>query len=78
MTLVPVAFLMALSISFFLSVAWSTGTQLMTFFCFRFQEMLFGSPGHDLHLSRITSNMLSLQLCFFMELKCDLIVYRGN
>ena len=46
----------------------------MTFFCFRFQEMLFGSPGHDLHLSRITSNMLSLQLCFFMELKCDLIV----
>ena len=62
----------------FLSVAWSTGTKLMTFFCFRFQEMLFGSPGHDLHLSRITSNMLSLQLCFFMELKCDLIVYRGN
>ena len=62
----------------FLSVAWSTGTQLMTFFCFRFQEMLFGSPGHDLHLSRITSNMLSLQLCFFMELKYDLIVYRGN
>ena len=62
----------------FLSVAWSTGTQLMTFFCFRFQEMLFGSPGHDLNLSRITSNMLSLQLCFFMELTCDLIVYRGN
>ena len=50
----------------------------MTFFCFRFPEVLFGSPGHDLHLSRITLNLLSPQLCFFMVLKSDLFVYRGN
>ena len=52
--------------------------QLMTFFCFRFPEVLFGNPGHDLHLSSITLNILSPQLSFFMVLKCDLFVYRGN
>ena len=61
-----------------LSVAWSTTAQLMTFFCFRFPEVLFGSPGHDLHLSSITLNLLSPQLSFFMALKCYLFVYRGN
>ena len=35
-------------------------------------------PGHDLHLSRITLNLLSPQLCFFVVLKCDLFVYRDN
>ena len=43
----------------FLSVAWSTTAQLMTFFCFRFPEVLFGSPGHGLHLSSITLNLES-------------------
>ena len=52
--------------------------QLMTFFCLRFPEVLFGSPGHNLHLSSITLNLLSPQLSFFMVLKCDLFVYRGN
>ena len=28
-----------------LSVAWSTGAQLMIFFCFGFPVVLFGSPG---------------------------------
>ena len=65
-------------IIFFLSVAWSTTAQLMTLFCFRFQKVLFGSPGHDLHMSSITLNLLSPQLSFFMVLKCDLFVYRGN
>ena len=27
------------------SVAWSTGAQLVIFFCFRFPVMLFGRPG---------------------------------
>ena len=27
------------------SVAWSTGGQLMIFFCFRFSMVLFGRPG---------------------------------
>ena len=61
-----------------LSVVWSTTDQLMTFICFGFPEVLFGSPGHDLHLSSITLNLLSPQLSFFMVLKCDLFVYRGN
>ena len=65
-------------ISLFLSVAWSITAQLMTFFCFGFPEVLFGSPGHDLHLSSITLNLLSPQLSFFMVLKCNLFVYRGN
>ena len=52
--------------------------QLMTFFCFRFPEVLFGNPGHDLHLASITLHILSPQLSFFMVLKCDLFVYRGN
>ena len=50
----------------------------MTFFCFRFPEVLVGSPGHYLHLSRIALNLLSPQLCLFMVLKCDLFVYHGN
>ena len=37
--------------------------------------MLFGSPGHDLYLSRITLNLLNPRLCFFMVLQCDLFVY---
>ena len=40
----------------------------------RFPEVLFGSPGHDLHLSSITLNLLSPQLSFFTVLKCDLFV----
>ena len=68
----------AISYIIFLSVAWSTTAQLMTFFCFGFPEVFFGSPGHDLHLSGITLNLLSPQLSFFMVLKCDLFVYRGN
>ena len=52
--------------------------QLMTFFCFRFPDVLVGSPGHDLYLSSITLNLLSPQLRFFMVLKCDLFVYHGN
>ena len=68
----------AIFISFFRLCACFTLAQLMTFFCFRFPEVLFGSPGHDLHLSRITLNLLSPQLCFFMVLKCDLFVDRGN
>ena len=55
-----------------MSVARSTTAQLMTFFCFRFPEVLFGSPRHDLHLPSITLNLLSPQLSFFMVLKCDL------
>ena len=46
---------------------------MMTFFCFRFPEVLFGSPGHDLHLSSITLNLLSPQLSFFMVLKSILL-----
>ena len=34
----------------------------MTFFCFRFPEVLFGSPGHGLHLSSITLNLESSAL----------------
>ena len=60
-----------------LSVAWSTTAQLMTF-CFKFPEVLFGSPGHGLHLSSIPLNLLIPQLSFFMVLKCDLFVYRGK
>ena len=63
---------------FFLSVVWSTTAQMMTFFCFRFLEVLFGSPGHDLHLSSITLNLLSPQLTCLMVLKCNLFVYHGN
>ena len=57
----------ALFISFFLSVAWSTTAQLITFFCFRFPKVLFGSPGHDLHLSSIRwiSCVLSLSSSWF-------------
>ena len=62
----------------FLSVALSATAKLMTFFCFGFPDVLFGSPGHDLHLSSITLNLLSPQLSFFMVLKRDLFVYRGN
>ena len=67
----------AIIVSFFLSVAWPTTAQLMTFFCFRFPEVLFGSPGHGLHLSSITLNLES-SVSFLMVLKCDLFVYRGN
>ena len=62
----------------FSAVAWSITAQLMTFFCFEFPEVLFGSLGHDLHLLSITLNLLSPQLSFFMVLKCNLFVYRGN
>ena len=62
----------------FLFVAWSTTAQLLNFFCLRFPEVLFGSPEHDLHLSSITLNLLSPQFSFFIVLKCDLFVYRGN
>ena len=45
--------------------------------CFGFPKV-FGSPGHDLHLSSITLNLLSPQFSFFVGLKCDLFVYCGN
>ena len=50
----------------------------MTFFRFRFPGVSFGSPGHDLHLSRITLSLLSPRLCSLMVLKCDILVYCDN
>ena len=47
------------------SVAWSTGAQLIIFFCFRFSVVLFDRI-RDLHPSCSTLYLSSPRLCFFI------------
>ena len=53
------------------AVACPTGAQLMTFVCFRFPVVLFGSQG----ISNIVS---SPRICFFIVLNRDLFVCRDD
>ena len=60
----------------FLSVAWSTGVQLLVFFCSSLSVVLFdsqGSPG----VGRNTF-LSSPHLCFIIVFICDLFVSRGD
>ena len=57
------------------SVAWSTGAQLMIFFCFRFSVVLWT---RDLHPSCNRLYVLSLRLCFFVVSIRDLCVYHDD
>ena len=59
------------------SVAWSTGAQLMIFFLCQISSGVVWQT-RDLHLSRNMLCLLSLRLCFFMVLKCDLFVYHDD
>ena len=55
------------------SFAWSTGVQLMIYFCFRFSVVLFGRPGISIcHTTRC------ICLCFFIVLKPDIFVYNDD
>ena len=49
-----------------LPVTWSTGAQLMIFFCFGFPMVLFGRPGWK------TLYLLIPCLCLFIVLKCEM------
>ena len=57
------------------SAAWSTGAQLMIFFCFIFPVVLFDKPGISIFYALY---LLSPHLCFFIVLRRDLYVYRDN
>ena len=59
-----------------LSVAWSTGAQLMILFCFRFPVVLFDRP--EISICRATRCICCPRLCFFIVLSCDLCVYRDD
>ena len=60
-----------------LSVAWSTGAQLMIFFCFRFQVVLYERPGiSSCHATHCI--LLSPRLRFFLVLNRDLFVNRDD
>ena len=59
------------------SVAWSTGAQLIIFFCFRFSVVLFDRPGISIR-NATHSYLSSPRLCFFIVISLDLSVDRED
>ena len=56
-------------------VAWSTGAQLIIFFCFRFSVVLFDRPGISIRNALYLS---SPRFCFFIVISLDLSVDRED